>query len=350
VVVTVEFAEVPESKGSSVESLFQGVDKLENTQMSGPGEDLFPEAKLHSQKNVTADRSVTEGQVTLLKTAQYAGLRRGLINESGVEWLSTSKNGVEVRSGGEAVAKVSEVRTIVFDVETRDQTLTNSASVNYETGKIELGPEARIRPRATQEGWHLDVSLRCLEFLGYDDPGGRVPQARGIGNPGSPAPEPVTAKLPLPHFRLRESRASLVASEGQTAVVRGPVKTDITRTKGGLFRRKTELKKTSRVYIFVSISPVRDKLSMITQTVALTSKQATDLAQKLANDKAETLYNCRPFSNGSPAQLVEGFWLWRETRGQGHVDLEAEVKLAQDGGNPSVNVVLLDSRPIIQGF
>jgi len=338
VLVKVEFAEVPESKGSAVENLFQGVDKTESTPTTGPAVDLFPVAKFPSQKNVTADRSVTVGQVRLLKTAQYDGLRRGLIKQPGVEWLSPSRNGSEVTSGGEAVAKVSEVGTIVFDVETRDQTL-----INYKTGEVETGPEARIRPRATREGWHLDVSLRCLEFLGYDDPGMFVPQTRGSGDVWGPAPE---ALNPLPHFRLRESQASLVVTEGQTAVIRGPLKTDITKTKGGLFRRKTEVKKTSRFYIFVSILPTRDKLSMTTQTGALTSTQATHLAQKLANDKAEILYNCRPFSNGPSAQLVDGFWVWRETRGQGQIDLEAEVKFAKDGGSPSVSVVWLDSRPI----
>jgi hypothetical protein len=264
-----------------------------------------------------------------------------------VDWLSTSDNGIKVNSGGEAVAKVNEVRTIVFDVETKAQTLTNPAAVNYKTGEIATGPEARIRLRATNDGWHLDVALRCLEFLGYDDPGRFAPQTRGSGDAWGPAPE---ALEPLPHFRLRESQAAVVAAEGQTVVVRGPLKTNITKTKSGLFQRKSEVKKTSRLYIFLSLLPVGDKRNLNTQTGTLTSRQATDLAQNLANDKAETLYNCRPFLNSPSAQLVEGFWIWRETRGQGQVDLEAEVKFAKDGGNPSVSVVLLDSRSIIQGF
>lgn len=276
VIVMVEFAEVPESKSSPMESLFQGVDKQESARTNGPADDLFPMAKRPSQKNVTVNRTFTEGQVTLLKVGQYAGLRKGLRNQSGVEWLSPSDKGVEVKSGGEALAKVSQVSTIVFDVETRDESLTNQASINYETGEVDTGPEARIRARATNDGWHLDVALRCLEFLGYDDPGSYVPQARSIGTPGAPTPEPVTAVQPLPHFRLRESEASFVANEGQTAVVRGPLKTDITKTKGGLFRRKTELKKTSRFYIFVSLLPVRDELSITRETGVTSDPQFQD--------------------------------------------------------------------------
>lgn len=76
----------------------------------------------------------------------------------------------------------------------------------------------------------------------------------------------------------------------------------------------------------------------------LTSGQATDLAQKLANDKAQELYHYRPFSNGPSAQLVSGLWVWQDRRGLGQTDIEATVKFASDGANPSVSVVLLDSR------
>jgi hypothetical protein len=76
----------------------------------------------------------------------------------------------------------------------------------------------------------------------------------------------------------------------------------------------------------------------------LSPTQATDLAQQFANEKAEALYSCRPFSNGPPAQLVDGHWTWRTRRGQGQVDLEASVEFATNGANPSVSVVLMDSR------
>lgn len=76
----------------------------------------------------------------------------------------------------------------------------------------------------------------------------------------------------------------------------------------------------------------------------LTGAQALALAQQLANEKAQTLYNCQPFRNGPPAKLVQGYWVWHDQRGQGAGDVEATVKFAADGTNPDVNVILLDSR------
>lgn len=77
---------------------------------------------------------------------------------------------------------------------------------------------------------------------------------------------------------------------------------------------------------------------------ALTLGQATDLAQQLANDKAEAMYQCRPFSNGPPAQLLQGCWIWHTRQGQGQADIEATVKLATNGADPNVSVLLLDGR------
>ncbi len=72
--------------------------------------------------------------------------------------------------------------------------------------------------------------------------------------------------------------------------------------------------------------------------------EATDLAVKLANDEAEALYKCRPFSNGPPAQSVAGGWFWKDHEGQGQFDIEATVKFGTNGAQPSVRVSLLDSR------
>ena len=82
----------------------------------------------------------------------------------------------------------------------------------------------------------------------------------------------------------------------------------------------------------------------------LTSDQAGVLAQQLANEKAQALFNCQPFHNGPPAQFVQGHWAWHDLRGKGSGDIEATVEFATDGGKPNVNVARLDSRRIIPGF
>ena len=53
----------------------------------------------------------------------------------------------------------------------------------------------------------------------------------------------------------------------------------------------------------------------------LTAEQAGALALQLANEKAQTLYNCQPFRNGQPAELAHGKWLWHDRRTQGHLSI-----------------------------
>ena len=82
----------------------------------------------------------------------------------------------------------------------------------------------------------------------------------------------------------------------------------------------------------------------------LTGAQAEALAEKLANEKAQALYNCQPFRNRTPAQLVQGSWVWHDLRAQGIGDVEATVKFKADGTNPDVQVIRLDSRGILPRF
>jgi hypothetical protein len=77
----------------------------------------------------------------------------------------------------------------------------------------------------------------------------------------------------------------------------------------------------------------------------LTAAEAEALAIELANEKAQALYNCQPFRKGTPAELVQGHWVWHDLRGYQVFDVEATVKFAADGTNPEVDVMLLDSRP-----
>ena len=48
------------------------------------------------------------------------------------------------------------------------------------------------------------------------------------------------------------------------------------------------------------------------RTTALTAPQATNLALGLANEKAQALYQCRPYTKGPAAQLSEGHWVWHD--------------------------------------
>jgi len=77
---------------------------------------------------------------------------------------------------------------------------------------------------------------------------------------------------------------------------------------------------------------------------SLTADQAGTVALQLANDKASTLYHCRPFQDGSPARLAAGRWVWKQRKGYGQGDYQATVELAANGSTNNVEVFLLDNR------
>src|SRR5260221_966635 len=68
------------------------------------------------------------------------------------------------------------------------------------------------------------------EFLGYDDPGGFVPQVQSAAS-GSPTgvAAPVTAQLPLPRFRVRQVTTSAIVWDGQTVVLGGLISENVSK-------------------------------------------------------------------------------------------------------------------------
>ena|ERR1019366_1787550 len=81
-------------------------------------------------------------------------------------------------------------------------------------------------------------------------------------------------------------------------------------------------------------------------TTTLTAKQAGVVAQRLANEKAQTLFHCQPFRNSPLAEFVQGHWTWHDLRGQGSGDVEATVEFEANGAKPKTSIVWLESRPI----
>jgi hypothetical protein len=87
------------------------------------------------------------------------------------------------------------------------------------------------------------------------------------------------------------------------------------------------------------------------QSASLTTEQATTTTMRLANDKASTLYQHRPFVAGQSAQFVAGHWLWVAQQGFGRGDIQARVELAADGSTNSVDLQLFESQNILsRGF
>jgi len=80
------------------------------------------------------------------------------------------------------------------------------------------------------------------------------------------------------------------------------------------------------------------------QNASLTSEQAKTVAIQLANQKADTLYHCRPFQDGQPASFTQGHWIWTDTRGYGRGDIQATVELAANGSTNNVDIELFDNQ------
>jgi beta-lactamase regulating signal transducer with metallopeptidase domain len=254
----VQFIEVEENNNTGereLDALFGKYAEEPKTE-SGPATDVFPDLKLPSQRNVTADRSKTEGEVAVLSDRRFTAVRGRLLAQ-GVDWLQAPR--VKTRTGMQAHVSTLDAKTIVFDVKATDGTPSHpQASINYETGDILLGPTADIIPQRAEDGWRLVVVAKYVEFLGYDDPGTVVPQARAWVDTKSPSPEPIKATLPLPHFRVRQSLATAVAKMGQTVALRGPLATETKKVKGKFFRSDRIQTTTHRFYVFVTLESAQN--------------------------------------------------------------------------------------------
>jgi len=88
--------------------------------------------------------------------------------------------------------------------------------------------------------------------------------------------------------------------------------------------------------------------STTSTSTALTSLQATNLAMKLANEKALTAYNCDPFKTQEPVLFLQGRWVWIGREGYGHGDIQATVELATDGSTNNVVLQLLSNQNILE--
>ena len=102
-------------------------------------------------------------------------------------------------------------------------------SVNYTTSFVPTGPALDVIPTVSADGYSIEMALlpTYLEFIGYDNPGQFVPQAEGAA--GSTIGVPITAQLPLPHFRIREVATTCDVWDGQTVVLGGLISETITK-------------------------------------------------------------------------------------------------------------------------
>ncbi|HEY3863688.1 MAG TPA: hypothetical protein VGO59_17570 [Verrucomicrobiae bacterium] len=156
---------------------------------------------------------------------------------TGSDLLAAPK--VTTESGRQAHLAAQDLIYIVTQAEVSETTgaavgLTGGTgvaapSVNYTTSFVPTGPALDVIPTVSADGFSIEMALlpTYLEFIGYDNPGQFVPQAEGAA--GGTIGVPITAQLPLPHFRIREVATTCDVWDGQTVVLGGLISETITK-------------------------------------------------------------------------------------------------------------------------
>ena len=125
---------------------------------------------------------------------------------------------------------------------------------------IPLGPTLDVIPYVSADGYTIQMTIipALIEFLGYDNPGPFAVQAQN-GN-GTP----LTAQVPLPHFRVRQVTTSAIVWDGQTVVLGGLISENIIKVKdqvpilgdlpflGRFFRTEANVSSKKNLVIFVT--------------------------------------------------------------------------------------------------
>src|SRR5262249_30862878 len=135
---------------------------------------------------------------------------------------------------------------------------------NFTPTQVPLGPQLDVIAYVDADGYSVEMTIipTIVQFLGYDDPGPFVPQAQTVaaGNIGTP----LTARLPLPRFRVRQVLTSAIVWDGQTVMLGGLIAEDVSKQKdkvpflgdipvlGRLFRSESSQTTKKNLVIFVT--------------------------------------------------------------------------------------------------
>ncbi len=216
-------------------------------------------AKLNVKNQLT--NSHAESISGILTEAQYRTTLKTLETLTGTDILTPPR--LTTLSGRQSQIATLDMQTIV----TGASSITNAKGdpeITYQTEATPFGPTLDFLPVVSADGFaiQMTVAASIAEFLGYDDPGKFVLQAKGT-NGG----KPLTATMPLPRFRFRQVTTTANVWDGQTLMLNAPPAEKINKMKdkvpmlgdlplfGRLFRSesKTSVKKNLIIFITPSI-------------------------------------------------------------------------------------------------
>jgi general secretion pathway protein D len=179
-----------------------------------------------SQQSTLPTLSTITGIMT---DPQFRVAIQAIEQRTGSDLLAAPK--VTTESGRQAHLEAQDLVTIVTYA-SLNQTgatggnLTSSSTAiasqtSYGTQMMALGPSLDVIPTVCADGYSIEMALipSYTEFIGYDNPGQFIPTAQSVA--GSTIGVPITAQLPLPHFRVRMVATACDVWDGQTVVLGG---------------------------------------------------------------------------------------------------------------------------------
>jgi type II secretory pathway component GspD/PulD (secretin)/tetratricopeptide (TPR) repeat protein len=251
---------------------FPGTDALNTIPSSASDQILTP--GLRNTANAPALFTLTG----ILTDPQFRMVIKALDQREGVELLSAPD--VTTLSGRQAQLQVVEIRTIVTGTDLSQNSSgggNNSVGGNsgggvvgstlqYTTQPLPFGPVLDVVPYVSADGFTIQMVIipTITEFVGYDDPGGFIPQAQSVSSGAAGVGLPLTAQLPLPRFRVRQVTTTAIVWDGQTIALGGLLSESISKYKdkvpvlgdipvvGRLFRSEGNVTEKKNLVIFVT--------------------------------------------------------------------------------------------------
>ena len=151
---------------------------------------------------------------------------------------------VTTESGRQAHVSVNDIISIVSSVTLPTSTTVTTSGIGgtttagnalnqiwYSTSPFTSGPALDILPTISSDGYSIQMVLipSLTEFVGYDSPGQFVPQSQVAS--AATIGVPLTAVLPLPHYRVRQVVTAVNVWDGQTIMLGGLISETIAKLK-----------------------------------------------------------------------------------------------------------------------
>jgi general secretion pathway protein D len=221
----------------------------------------------------------TLGTITGIMTdPQFRFALQAIEQRDGADILSAPR--VTTENGRQAHVAISDITAIVTGVTlgstaaggvggtTAAGGLSSSSAVaassSYTTTAFTEGPSLDVLPSIYSDGYTIELALvpTLAEFVGYDSPGQFIPQSQSVA--GSAIGVPLTATLPLPHYRLRQVVTAINVWDGQTVFMGGLISENISKLKdkvpvlgdlpllGRLFQSEYSYSQKANLMVFVT--------------------------------------------------------------------------------------------------